>query len=181
MPIPLQVDSYFNFQNSHTQANRHHTATKKPSQTFHPTPVFSAILSILRMVPFNLTLVLSKLSFILSASAEESRISSPMATVSCLSWLTLEERMLVFSFSFCDSRDSRTEWEYWPLRWRRCQRLNAAVELPCYLQRRFHSTRDAKSSESTYLELGVAGLKPPLPVWAPPSMYGFAADCPPYP
>lgn len=102
-------------QKSQTQANRHHTATKNPSQTFHPTPVFSAILSILRIVPFNLTLVFSKLSFILSASAVESRISSPIAMVSCLSWPTLEERMLVFSFSFWDSRDSRTEWEYWPL------------------------------------------------------------------
>lgn len=103
------------FQNSHTQAKRHQTATKKPSQTFQPIPVRSAILSILRMVPLNLTLVLSKLSFILSANAEESRISSPMAIVSCLSWPTLEESMLVLSFSFCDSRDSRTEWEYWPL------------------------------------------------------------------
>jgi hypothetical protein len=110
-------------QNNHNQAKRHQTATKKPSQTFHPTPVFSAILSILRMVPFNLTLVLSKLSFILSASAEESRISSPMAMVSCLSWLTLEESTLVFSFSFCDSRDSRTEWEYWPLQDKSCQFL----------------------------------------------------------
>jgi hypothetical protein len=114
--IPLsQVGFGSLLQNSHTQANRHQTAKKKPSQTFQPIPVRSAILSILRMVPLNLTLVLSKLSFILSANAEESRISSPMAIVSCLSWPTLEESMLVFSLSFCDSRDSRTEWEYWPL------------------------------------------------------------------
>lgn len=112
VPLPTRFNktpSCLLSQKSHTQANRHHTATTKPSQTFHPTPVFSAILSILRIVPFSLTLVLSKLSFILSASADESRISSPIAMVSCLSWPTLEERTLVFSFSFCDSRDSRTE------------------------------------------------------------------------
>lgn len=102
-------------QDSHTQANRHQTAKKKPSQTFQPTPVLSAILNILLIVPFNFALVLSKSSFILSARADESRISSPIAIVSCLSWLTFEERMLVFSFSFCASSDSRTDWEYWPL------------------------------------------------------------------
>ena len=57
------------------------TAEKKPSHTFQPTPVFCAIRSILFIVPRNRTLVLSKVSFILSASAEESRISSPMAIV----------------------------------------------------------------------------------------------------
>ena len=112
---PTTRSSVHFFQNSQTQTNKHHTAMKNPSHTFHPTPVLSAILSILRMVPFSFTLVLSKLSFILSTRAEESRISSPMAIVSCLSWLTLEDRMVVFSFSFCDSSDSRTEWEYWPL------------------------------------------------------------------
>jgi len=58
------------------------TAAKKPSQIFQLTPVFSAIRSILFIVPRNRTLVFSNESFILSASFEESRISSPMATVS---------------------------------------------------------------------------------------------------
>ena len=57
------------------------TAQKKPSHTLHPTPVFSAIRSIRFMVPRSFTRVLSKVSFILSARAEDVRISSPMATV----------------------------------------------------------------------------------------------------
>lgn len=59
------------------------TAAKKPTQTLHPTPVFSAIRSILFIVPRNLTLVFSNDRFIFSASAVESRISSPIALVSC--------------------------------------------------------------------------------------------------
>ncbi len=61
--------------------NRKATAAKNPTQTFQPTPVLSAIRSIRFMVPRNRTRVLSKPSFILSASFEESRISSPIATV----------------------------------------------------------------------------------------------------
>ena len=108
-------------QKSHTQAKRHQTAMKKPSQTFHPTPVFSAMRSIRRIVPFNLVLVLSKLSFILSTKALESRISSPIAIVSCFSCETFDERMEVSASSFWDSRDSRTEVAYWPLIERDCQ------------------------------------------------------------
>lgn len=57
------------------------TAAKNSSHTFQPTPVRSAINSILFIVPRRRSLVESKLSFIFSARAEESRISSPMATV----------------------------------------------------------------------------------------------------
>ena len=69
-------------QNSHTYQNTKHTAPKNPSHTFHPTPVFSAIRSMRFIVPRSRTRVLSKESFIFSAKWEESRISSPMATVS---------------------------------------------------------------------------------------------------
>ena len=68
-------------QNNHTQTKTIQTAAKNPTHTFHPTPVFSAILNIRFIVPLSLTLVLSKESFILSASEEEERISEPMATV----------------------------------------------------------------------------------------------------
>ena len=103
-------------QKSQTHTNSTTTAAKNPSHTLHPTPVLSAIRSILLIVPFSLTLVPSKVLFMLSASVELSRISSPMAIVSCLSWLTLEERRDVAVVSFWDSRDSRTECAYWPLR-----------------------------------------------------------------
>ena len=59
------------------------TAAKKPSQTRHPTPVLSAIRSILFMVPRSRTRVRSKESFILSAKTDDDRISSPIATVIC--------------------------------------------------------------------------------------------------
>ena len=68
-------------QNNHTYQKSSTTAAKKPSHTLQPTPVFSAIRSILFMVPRNRTLVLSKELFMVSASLEESRISSPIATV----------------------------------------------------------------------------------------------------
>lgn len=57
------------------------TAAKNPSQTFQPTPVRSAMIIILFMVPRSLNRVESNVSFIFSASAEDSLISSPIATV----------------------------------------------------------------------------------------------------
>ncbi len=68
-------------QNSQTYQNKTITAAKNPTHTLHPTPVRSAIRSILFIVPRNRTRVLSNESFIRSARAEESRISSPIATV----------------------------------------------------------------------------------------------------
>lgn len=68
-------------QKSHTYTKRRITAAKKPSQTLQPTPVRSAINSILFMVPRTRSRMLSNWSFIFSARAEESRISSPIATV----------------------------------------------------------------------------------------------------
>lgn len=58
------------------------TAAKNPSHTFHGTPVFSAIRNIRVIVPRKRTLVFSKESFIFSAKAVESLISSPIALVS---------------------------------------------------------------------------------------------------
>jgi hypothetical protein len=68
-------------QNSQTYQNRNPTAAKNPSQTFHPTPVFCAILSIRFIVPLIFSLEPSNWSFIFSAREVESRISSPMAIV----------------------------------------------------------------------------------------------------
>jgi len=68
-------------QNNHTYQNRNITAAKKPAHTRQPTPVFCAIRNIRFIVPRNRTRVFSKDSFIESAIFEESRISSPMATV----------------------------------------------------------------------------------------------------
>ena len=68
-------------QNSQTYQNSTMTAAKKPTHTRHPTPVRSAMRSILFIVPRNRTRVLSNESFIFSASEVESRISSPIATV----------------------------------------------------------------------------------------------------
>ncbi|KAH8193897.1 hypothetical protein TruAng_011939 [Truncatella angustata] len=82
------------------------TAAKKPSQTFQPTPVRSAMSIILFIVPRSRSRVVSKLSFILSIMAEESRISSPMATDSVLSTLTLlmiPETSWSFWLSSCSS------------------------------------------------------------------------------
>jgi len=59
------------------------TAAKKPSHAFQPTPVRSAIRSMRFIVPRRRTRVPSNESFIFSARAVESRISSPMATVIC--------------------------------------------------------------------------------------------------
>lgn len=72
-------------QNNQTYQNNKDTTAKNPSQTFQPTPVRSAIRSIRLIVPRTRCLALSKESFIVSASFEESRISSPIATVICSS------------------------------------------------------------------------------------------------
>jgi hypothetical protein len=69
-------------QNSHTYQNRNITAAKNPNHTLHPTPVLSAILSIRFIVPLSCSRLFSNESFIVSASFEESRISSPMRCVS---------------------------------------------------------------------------------------------------
>lgn len=102
-------------QNSQTYMKIRTTAAKKPSQTLQPTPVFSAMTSILFMVPRSRSRVLSNVSFILSIMAEESRISSPMATVSVLRTLTLL-RMPETSESFWLSSSSSVAVSYWPLR-----------------------------------------------------------------
>lgn len=91
------------------------TAKKKSTQTFHPTPVFSAILSILLIVPRNRTPVFSKESLICAARVLESRISSPIATVSVFSCDTFCDNSVVAVISFWDSNSSRTDVEYWPL------------------------------------------------------------------
>jgi hypothetical protein len=78
---PFLIFMITRFQNSHTYQKSSITAAKKPSQTLHPTPVFSAMRNILFIVPFNFKLVFSNVPFIFSASAEDSRISSPMAIV----------------------------------------------------------------------------------------------------
>ena len=57
---------------------------KKPSHMRHPIPVRSAMRSILFIVPRNRFLVPSKPSFIFSAKAVESLISSPIAIVICV-------------------------------------------------------------------------------------------------
>lgn len=62
-----------------------------PTQTFHPTPVFSAIRNIRFTVPRNRTRVLSKESFIVSAREEEERISSPIEMVSCIALLVVNQ------------------------------------------------------------------------------------------
>jgi hypothetical protein len=90
------------------------TAAKKPSQAFHPTPVLSAILNILFIVPLSLCLVPSKLSFIFSANAVESRISSPIAIVRSFSLFTFP-LIPCSSSSFCDSSSESTASLYWPL------------------------------------------------------------------
>ena len=59
------------------------TAAKNPSHTFQPTPVRSAIRSMRFIVLRRRTRVPSNESFIFSAKAVESRISSPIATVIC--------------------------------------------------------------------------------------------------
>lgn len=68
------------------------TAAKKASQAFHGIPVFSAILNMRFMVPRSRTRVESNESFIFSASAEESRISSPIATVNCAKSISRDPR-----------------------------------------------------------------------------------------
>jgi hypothetical protein len=69
-------------QNNQTYTNKIITAAKKANHTRQPTPVLSAILNILFIVPRSRTLVFSNESFIFSAIAEESLISVPIATVS---------------------------------------------------------------------------------------------------
>lgn len=58
------------------------TAAKNSSQAFQLMPVFSAMRNMRFIVPRKRTRVFSNESFIFSASAVESRISSPMADVS---------------------------------------------------------------------------------------------------
>jgi hypothetical protein len=69
-------------QNNHTYQNNTPTTKKNPNHTFHPTPVFFAILNILFIVPLIFNLEFSNWSFIFSARAEELRISSPIRDVS---------------------------------------------------------------------------------------------------
>jgi len=76
------------------------TAMKNNTHAFHPTPVFSAILNIRLIVPFNLTLVFSKPSLIWLARALESLISSPIATVRCFNCDTFCDSMVVAVVSF---------------------------------------------------------------------------------
>lgn len=89
-------------QNNQTYQNRNITAAKNPNHTFHPTPVRSAIRSIRFIVPRNRTRVLSNVLFILSARAEESRISSPIATVIYAAYTGSLVRAS-FACGFCDS------------------------------------------------------------------------------
>jgi len=65
-------------------------------------------------VPFNRTLAFSKLSLIWLASALESRISSPIATVNVFSCDTFCDNSVVAVFSFWLSSSSSTDVEYWP-------------------------------------------------------------------
>lgn len=88
---------------------------KNRTQTLQPTPVRSAILNMRLMVPFSRTPVFSNVSFIWLARALESRISSPIATVSDFNWDTFWLRRVVCVISFWDSSSSSTEVEYWPL------------------------------------------------------------------
>lgn len=92
-----------------------HTAKKNKTHVFQPTPVRSAIRNILLIVPRNRTPVFSNVSLIWVASALESRISSPIATVRDLSCETFCDNSVVAVISFCDSSSSSTEVEYWPL------------------------------------------------------------------
>lgn len=80
-------------QNNHTYQNRKITAAKNPNQTLHPTPVFSAILNIRFIVPFNFNRLFSNESFIESANFEESRISSPMRCESYKSYRFISNRI----------------------------------------------------------------------------------------
>lgn len=100
-------------QNSQTYQNKNITAAKKPAHTFHGTPVFFAIASIRFIVPRNLTLVISNPSFILSANALLSRISSPIALVRSFSIRTLALIAPTWS-SFWLSSSSSTASLYCP-------------------------------------------------------------------
>lgn len=101
-------------QKSHTYTKTHHTNAKNPTHTLHPTPVFSAILNILPIVPLNRMRVFSNPSFIVSARLLDALISSPIAMVMFLSWVTFP-LMSEISSSFWRSRESRVAVEYWPL------------------------------------------------------------------
>jgi hypothetical protein len=61
MPVPLYTLSPFHnpLRPASSLQNSRITAAKNPNQTFHPTPVFCAILSILFIVPLNLFLEFS--------------------------------------------------------------------------------------------------------------------------
>lgn len=79
---------------------------KKPSHTFHGIPLLSAMSNILFIVPRSRTRVESKVSFIFSASAELSRISSPIALVICIVPSVLTSQ-ICFSTISSFSRDRR--------------------------------------------------------------------------
>ena len=112
------------------------TAAKNPTHTRHPTPVRSAMRSILFIVPRSRIRLFSKESFIFSAREVESRISSPIATViykagqirDRLEGGNGKEKRDSTSFSiftralmpstcssFWDSSSERTASLYWPL------------------------------------------------------------------
>ena len=96
-----------------TYMNSKQSAAKNPNQTFHPTPVRSAILSILFIVPLSLTLAFPNESFIFSANAVLSLISSPIFIVISFSIATFFPISETCS-SFCDSSSSSTDALYWP-------------------------------------------------------------------
>ena len=112
-PPPLPLSSLPN-QNNQTHPKTSQTNTKNPTQALHPTPVRSAILNILPIVPFSLLLVFSNPSFISWVSFVLSRISSPMAWVRVLSEETLEEMREKWD-SFWDSREESRERVWGPL------------------------------------------------------------------
>lgn len=119
MPIPCQsgdtLDARSN-QKSQTQTKSNQTTAKNPNHTLQPTPVFSAILNIRRIVPFNRTPVPSNLSLIFPARSLLSRISSPIAMVNCFNCPTFCDRSVVAVLSFCDSSSSSTDVGYCPFR-----------------------------------------------------------------
>lgn len=82
-PLCPTLGSSHTTQPNHTHQNSNITAAKKPTQAFHPTPVFCAIRNIRFIVPLILCREFSNWSFILSAREEDSRISSPMRWVNC--------------------------------------------------------------------------------------------------
>jgi hypothetical protein len=116
-----------------TYQNRRIKQKKNPTQTFQPTPVFSAMRSIRFIVPRNRFLVPSNWSFIFSARAVESLISPPIALVNCFNscqkrnpqFISVYRQLTSFNMrtfplitpicsSFWLSSSSSTAFEYWP-------------------------------------------------------------------